>query len=75
MNRQIDDQGKTMSFGSGLRSRSAGTGMSLLVLLAFTASCAQELPQATFIKPVKTVVFGGPGVSTTRSFPGTVQAV
>ena len=75
MKRQIDDQGKKMSFGSGLRSRSAGTGMSLLVMLAFTASCAQELPQATFIKPVKTVVFGGPGVSTTRSFPGTVQAV
>ena len=64
-----------MSFGSGLRSRSAGTGMSLLVLLAFTASCTQEPPQATFIKPVKTVVFGGPGLSTTRSFPGTVQAV
>ncbi len=49
--------------------------MALLVVLALGTSCSEELVQATYIKPVKTVVFGGSGVTQGRSFPGTVQAV
>ena len=74
MKRQPDNQDKRMSFRSGLRSRSAGAGISLLVLLVLSPSCAEELTQPKVVKPVKTAVFGGSGLSETRSFPGTVQA-
>ncbi len=74
MKRQLDDQDQRMSFRSRPRSRSAGAEISLLVLLVLSPSCAEELTQASYVKPVKTAVFGGSGVSETRSFPGTVQA-
>ncbi len=49
--------------------------MTVLIVLMLGTSCSEELVQATYIKPVKTVVFGGSGVTRGRSFPGTVQAV
>ena len=64
MKRRLDNQKKGMSF----------RWITLLALLVLSPSCAEELTQANYVKPVKTAVFGGFGVSETRSFPGTVQA-
>ncbi len=72
MSRQPDGQENQAGFPSGFPPRAARIG--LLVVLGFTVSCSEEAPKPTFIKPVKTVVFGGAGASTIRSFPGTVQA-
>ncbi len=74
MNRHLDDHEKRVSSWSDLRSRLGGGGLAMLVLLALSPSCAEELPRVDYVKPVKTVEFGGSGVSETRSFPGTVQA-
>ena len=74
MKRQPDNQDKRLSFHWDLRSRSRGAWITLLVLLGLSPSCAEELTQVNYVKPVKTAVFGGSGVSETRSFPGTVQA-
>ena len=74
MNRRLDDQKKWMGFRRDPRSGSVGGWITLLALLVVSPSCAEELTQANYVKPVKTAVFGGSGVSTTRSFPGTAQA-
>ncbi len=71
MNRRLDDEKKWTGFRRDPRSGSGGGWITLLALLVLSPSCAEELTQANYVKPVKTTVFGGSGVSTTRSFPGT----
>jgi multidrug efflux system membrane fusion protein len=61
--------------GQGMKSQGVLVfAMSSLVGLALT-SCSEPVPEKTYVRPVKTVIFGeGSSQSAARSFPGRVQA-